>query len=137
MGNAAGEDLNLYHIYSRLFDRAGEALRYPEYLLRQIKTCNNVYEFHFPVRVGRKLEIFTGWRAEHSPHSKPLKGGIRFAEHVDADEVKALASLMTFKCALMNIPFAGSKGAVRVNPYRTPVEVLERITRRYATELYW
>jgi glutamate dehydrogenase (NAD(P)+) len=134
---AATEDLNLYHIVSRQFDKAAATLRYPEYLLRQIKTCNNVYEFHFPVRVGKQLRMFTGWRAEHSHHRKPLKGGIRYSEHADADEVKALASLMTFKCALVNVPFGGSKGAVRVNPYVTPVEVLQRITRRYTAELMW
>jgi glutamate dehydrogenase (NAD(P)+) len=131
------EDLNLHHIVDRQFDKAAAALRYPDSLLRQIKACNNVYEFKFPVRVGKRMEIFSGWRAEHSHHRKPLKGGIRYSEHVDADEVMALAALMTYKCALVNVPFGGSKGAVRVNPYQTPVEVLEKITRRYTAELVW
>ncbi len=131
------EDLNMYHAYERQFDRAAEVLRLPADLLTQIKICNNVYEFQFPVRMGRKLAVFSGWRAEHSHHRKPLKGGIRFAEHVDKDEVMALASLMTFKCAIVNVPFGGSKGAVRINPYVTPVDVLERVTRRYAAELIW
>jgi len=131
------EDLNLYRIVSRQFDKAAAVLRIPAYLLRQIKVCNNVYEFNFPVRVGKQLRMFTGWRAEHSHHKKPLKGGIRYAEHADADEVKALASLMTYKCALVNVPFGGSKGAVKVNPYVTPVDVLQRITRRYTAELCW
>ncbi|MDH3590889.1 MAG: Glu/Leu/Phe/Val dehydrogenase, partial [Planctomycetota bacterium] len=133
----AAEDLNLYRIVSRQFDRAAATLRYPEHLMQQIKLCNNVYEFQFPVKVGKRFEILTGWRAEHSHHRKPLKGGIRFAEHVDADEVKALASLMTFKCALVNVPFGGSKGAVRINPYTTAPEVLQRIARRYTAELCW
>ena len=137
MSGSSNEDLNLYHIVSRQFDRAAEQLRYPEHVLNQIKVCNNIYEFQFPVRVGKRFEIFTGWRAEHSHHRKPLKGGIRFSEHVDADEVKALSSLMTFKCALVNVPFGGSKGAIKVNPYTTPPEVLQRVTRRYTAELCW
>ncbi|MHC4579215.1 MAG: Glu/Leu/Phe/Val family dehydrogenase, partial [Planctomycetota bacterium] len=133
----AREDLNLYRIVERQFDKAAATLRHPDHLLQQIKTCDNIYEFHFPVRVGKRLQVLTGWRAEHSHHRKPLKGGIRYNAHVDADEVKALASLMTFKCALVNVPFGGSKGAVRVNPYAAPTEVLERITRRYTAELCW
>ena len=133
----SAEDLNMYHAYERQFDRAAAVLKFPEHLLEQIKTCNNVYEFNFPIRMGKKLAMFSGWRAEHSHHRKPLKGGIRYAEHVDKDEVMALASLMTFKCAIVNVPFGGSKGAVRINPYITPVDVLERVTRRYAAELIW
>ncbi len=135
--NGPKEDLNLYRIYSAQFDRAAAVLTYPDYLLDQIKVCNNIYEFQFPVRSGKKLLSFTGWRAEHSHHRKPLKGGIRFSQHVDADEVKALASLMTFKCALVNVPFGGSKGAVRINPYITPSHLMERVTRRYAAELIY
>ena len=135
--NKGEEDLNLYHGFQRQFDRAAAALSFPDYLLSQIRDCNNVYQFRFPVRIGKRLEVFTGWRAEHSHHRKPLKGGIRYSEHVDSDEVQALASFMTFKCAIVNVPFGGSKGAVKVNPYTTPPEVLERITRRYAAELIW
>ena len=131
------EDLNMYHIYDRQFDRAAQVLKFSGSLLEQIKTCNNIYEFTFPVRVGKKLRMFTGWRAEHSHHRKPVKGGIRFAEDVDADEVRALAALMTFKCALVNVPFGGSKGAVKINPHEVPLDVLERATRRYAAELCW
>jgi glutamate dehydrogenase (NAD(P)+) len=129
------EDLNLQNIVSRQFDKAAALMDYAPGLLAQIKACNNLYSFRFPVRVGDKLEMFQGWRAEHSHHRLPLKGGIRYAKNVDEHEVMALAALMTYKCALVNVPFGGSKGAVRVDPYRTPVEVLERITRRYAFEL--
>ncbi|MFQ5843934.1 MAG: Glu/Leu/Phe/Val dehydrogenase, partial [Planctomycetota bacterium] len=131
------EDLNLAHIVSQQFWKAASLTRHPRDLLSQIECCNNIYQFDFPVRVGRRIRIVSGWRAEHSHHRKPLKGGIRYAEHVDADEVKALAALMTFKCALVDVPFGGSKGAVRVDPRSTPPEVLERITRRYTAELHW
>ncbi|MGQ0553538.1 MAG: Glu/Leu/Phe/Val family dehydrogenase [Planctomycetota bacterium] len=129
------EDLNFNNIVSNLFDRAAKHLKLDSGLLAQIKACNNLYSFHFPVKVDGKLQMFQGWRAEHSHHRKPLKGGIRYSLHVDEQEVMALAALMTYKCALVNVPFGGSKGAVKVDPYHTPVEVLERITRRYAFEL--
>ncbi|RKY17501.1 MAG: Glu/Leu/Phe/Val dehydrogenase [Planctomycetota bacterium] len=129
------EDLDMYAIFGRQFDRAASFLDIDEGLLAQIKACNNVYAFSFPVQVEGKVQMFKGWRAEHSHHRKPLKGGIRFADHVDENEVMALASLMTFKCALVNVPFGGSKGAVRINPYRVSDDVLEKVTRRYAFEL--
>lgn len=132
---AATEDLNMLSIFGRQFDKAAAHLNLDEGLLAQIKACNNLYSFSFPVKVDGKVQMFQGWRAEHSHHRKPLKGGIRFAAHVDEHEVMALASLMTFKCALVNVPFGGSKGAVRIDPYRTPEDVLERVTRRYAFEL--
>ena len=122
-------------VYSQ-FDKAADAIRLASDIRQQIRVCNNVIEFKFPVKVGNRLEIYTGWRAEHSHHRKPTKGGIRYAEHVDADEVRALAALMSYKCALVNVPFGGSKGAVRVNPYTTKPEVLERITRRFTAELF-
>jgi glutamate dehydrogenase (NAD(P)+) len=132
---AAAEDTNLLHVVSQQFDRAAEGLKVHPGVLGHIKVCNNIYSFNFPVRVGDEIRIFRGYRAEHSHHRKPLKGGIRFATHVDADEVAALASLMTYKCALVNVPFGGSKGAVAIDPRTTPVDVLERVTRRYTFEL--
>ncbi len=135
--STVSEDLNLKHIVFRQFERAAQALRIPKFLQERIRQGNNIIEVRFPVRVGNSIKIFTGWRAEHSHHRKPTKGGIRFAPHVDADEVEALAALMTFKCALVNVPFGGSKGAVRIDPRRTPVEVLERVTRRFTAELTW
>jgi len=131
------EDLNFHRIVDQQFDRAAGCLKAPRAILDQIKACNNIIEITFPVKVDGTIRHYTGWRAEHSHHRKPTKGGIRYAEHVDADEVKALATLMTYKCALVNVPFGGSKGAVKVNPYTTPPEVLERITRRFTAELAW
>ncbi len=133
--NASREDLNLNNIVGRQFEKAAAHLDIDEGLLAQIRACNNLYSFKFPVRVNGGVQMFEGWRAEHSHHRKPLKGGIRFAMHVDEQEVMALAALMTYKCALVNVPFGGSKGAVKVDPHRTAPDVLERITRRYTFEL--
>jgi glutamate dehydrogenase (NAD(P)+) len=129
------EDLNLNHIVSRQFDRAAATLEFPPGLLTQIKVCNNIIQFQFPVRVGREIQVFTGWRAEHSHHRKPLKGGIRYSEMVDADEIMALAALMSYKCAIVDLPYGGSKGGVAINPRKHPAEVIERVTRRFTTEL--
>ena len=133
---ATGEDLNFNHIVSKQFDKAAALMKGDPGLIEQIKACNNCYSFRFPVRMdGGKVQMFTGYRAEHSHHRKPLKGGIRYALHVNEDEVMALAALMTYKCALVNVPFGGSKGAVACDPHRLPADVMERITRRYTFEL--
>ena len=129
------EDLNLYNIVSHQFDKAAKYLDYPDGLLRQIKACNSVYRMEFPVRFGDKYEIFYAYRVEHSQHKKPVKGGIRYSEFVTQDEVMALAALMTYKCAIVNVPFGGAKGGVRLNPRKYTPEQLERITRRYTAEL--
>ena len=87
---AAREDLNFNRIVSKQFDRAAQYLKIHPALLSQIKACNNVYYFQFPVRFGGdQYEIFEGWRAEHSQHQKPCKGGIRYSELVSADEIMA------------------------------------------------
>jgi glutamate dehydrogenase (NAD(P)+) len=129
------EDLNLNNIVSAQFDKAANLLDLPEGLLQQIKACNAVYRMEFPVRFGSKYEIFHGWRAEHSHHKKPVKGGIRYSEFVNQDEVMALAALMTYKCAIVNVPFGGAKGGIKLNPKKYTVDQLERITRRYTAEL--
>ena len=129
------EDLNLNSIVSRQFDKAAATLDYPAALLAQIKACNNIVQFTFPVRLGREMMVVTGWRAEHSHHHKPLKGGIRYSEHVTADEVMALAALMTYKCAIVDLPYGGSKGGVAINPRVHEPEVLEAVTRRFTAEL--
>ena len=127
---------SLLKTVNRNFDAAAAYGNYPPGLLEQIKTCNSVYHFHFPVRKeGGGYEVIEAWRAEHSHHKLPVKGGIRYSPEVDADEVQALAALMTYKCAVVDVPFGGAKGAIRVDPRKTSVEQLERITRRYAVEL--
>ena len=132
---AAGEDLNLWNTVCRQFDKAAATLGVPEGLLKQIRACNAVYYVQFPVRIGDRYEIFQGWRAEHSQHRKPTKGGIRFSEAVSQEEVMALAALMTYKCAIVDVPFGGSKGGVCFNPRNYSRRQVERITRRYTMEL--
>ena len=121
---------------SRTFDRAATFSDYPQGLLDQIKCCNAVYRFNFPVRQNDgTLQVVRAWRAEHSHHRLPLKGGIRYSAQVDEDEVMALAALMTFKCALVDVPFGGAKGAVQIDTAAYSDDQIERITRRYTHEL--
>jgi glutamate dehydrogenase (NAD(P)+) len=117
------------------FDRAARVVRLHPGLLRQIKVCNNVYSVQFPIKRGKDYIIIEGYRAEHSHHLKPAKGGIRYSEEVSRDEVMALAALMTYKCAIVDVPFGGSKGGVKINPRKFTAQELERITRRFAAEL--
>ncbi|MGH9749714.1 MAG: Glu/Leu/Phe/Val family dehydrogenase [Candidatus Polarisedimenticolia bacterium] len=134
-GKAVKEDLNLWNIVCHQFDKAAATLDVPEGLLRQIKACNAVYYVQFPVKFGDRYEVFHAWRAEHSQHRKPTKGGIRFSEAVSQDEIMALAALMTYKCAIVDVPFGGSKGGISFNPKSYTREQVEKITRRYTSEL--
>ncbi|GJM44922.1 MAG: glutamate dehydrogenase [Gemmatimonadota bacterium] len=117
------------------FDRAAVSTKIHPGLLQQIKVCNNVYSVQFPIKHGKDYVIIEGFRAEHSHHLKPVKGGIRYSEAVTRDEVMALAALMTYKCAIVDVPFGGSKGGVKINPRKFRTSELEKITRRYAAEL--
>ena len=133
--HAGGEELNLWKIVGRQFDKAAATLDLPEGLLAQIKACNAVYYVQFPVRFGDRYEMFSGWRAEHSQHRKPTKGGIRYSEAVSQDEIMALAALMTYKCAIVDVPFGGSKGGISFNPRNYTRDQVQQITRRYTAEL--
>lgn len=122
---------------SKYFDKAAAYLDHPPGLLAQIKACNSVYRMRFPLkRDDGTIEVINGWRAQHSVHRLPTKGGIRFSPQVDEDEVSALAALMTYKCALVDVPFGGAKGAVRIDTSKYSDGELERITRRYTYELF-
>ncbi len=129
------EHPSFFNTVSRYFDRAAALTDHPKGLLEQIKACNSVYSFQFPVRTSRGLEVISGWRVQHSHHKLPVKGGIRFSEDANEDEVKALAALMTYKCAVVDVPFGGAKGGVRINPANYSTVELEQITRRYTAEL--
>jgi glutamate dehydrogenase (NAD(P)+) len=120
----------------RYFDKAGALMDHPSGLLEQIRICNSVYHMRFPLRRDDgTIEVIHAWRAEHSNHRLPVKGGIRYAPNADEDEVVALASLMTFKCALVDVPFGGAKGGVRIDRVNYSTSEIERITRRYTFEL--
>ena len=109
------------------FERAATYLEFPRGLLEQIRVCNSVYYFRFPVRRDDGgYEVIQAWRAEHSHHKLPVKGGIRYSPDVNEDEVMGLAALMTYKCAVVDVPFGGAKGGVRVDPRTLDVEQLER-----------
>ncbi|MCS7177579.1 MAG: Glu/Leu/Phe/Val dehydrogenase [Candidatus Kapabacteria bacterium] len=129
------ETTPFFESVNRNFAKAAALLDYPRGLLEQIRVCNKVYYVQFPVRIRGEIQVIQGWRAEHSHHRLPCKGGIRYAETVDQDEIMALAALMTYKCAIVNVPFGGAKGGIRINPRNYTEEELERITRRYTVEL--
>jgi glutamate dehydrogenase (NAD(P)+) len=116
-------------------DQAAQFTNHDKGLINQIKACNSVYRFQFPIRRGNSFEIIHAWRVEHSHHMSPTKGGIRYSEMVNEDEVMALAALMTYKCAIVNVPFGGAKGGIKINPKDYTLAELENITRRYTVEL--
>ena len=118
-----------------MVDHAIDIMGLDEGIGNALKVCQSVVQVSFPVEIDGKAEIFTGWRATHSDHRLPSKGGIRFAPIVDQDEVEALAALMTYKCAIVDVPFGGSKGGLVIDPRKYERHQLEAITRRFAREL--
>jgi glutamate dehydrogenase (NAD(P)+) len=118
-----------------MFNRAVAVMDLPPGLEEKIRVCNSTYTVRFGVRLRGRIHTFTGYRSVHSEHMEPVKGGIRFATSVNQDEVEALAALMTYKCALVETPFGGSKGGLCLDPREYDEHELELITRRFAYEL--
>lgn len=140
--NEEVETVHFLDCFKRYFDDAVELLPdVPGHLAQLVRKPDSILKVNFPIRLNSKSDgsydtrIVEGYRVQHSHHRLPCKGGIRFNEHVSQDEVVALAALMTLKCAVVDVPFGGAKGGVRIDPKSLSVEELERVTRRFAVEL--
>ena len=129
------ENYSFFDSVTRSFDKAAKFTSWDLGVLEQIKACNSVYRMKFPVRIGDNVEVIEAYRVQHSHHKTPCKGGIRFSMGVNQDEVMALAALMTYKCAIVNVPFGGGKGGIKIDPKKYTAFELEKITRRYTSEL--
>ncbi len=127
---------SLWEQITRAFDRAARHTSHPPGVLEKIKNCDYVCRMAFPIRRDDgSVDVIHAWRAEHSHHKLPTKGGIRYSPVVDEDDVMALAALMSYKCAVVDVPFGGAKGGVAISPTQYSPGELERITRRYTAEL--
>lgn len=132
----SNQTYSFFQSVEKSFDKAARFTKWDKGLLEQIKACNSIYSMRFPVRMDDgRIEVIEGYRVQHSQHKTPCKGGIRFSDEVNQDEVMALASLMTYKCAIVNVPFGGGKGGIKISPRKYSAYELEKITRRYTAEL--
>jgi glutamate dehydrogenase (NAD(P)+) len=130
------KEYSFFQSVERSFDKASKFTSWEQGLLEQIKACNSIYSMRFPVKMDDgHIEVIEAYRVQHSQHKSPCKGGIRFSMAVNQDEVMALAALMTYKCAIVNVPFGGAKGGIKISPRSLSTYELEKITRRYTSEL--
>jgi len=130
------KEYSFFQSVERSFDKASKFTHWEQGLLEQIKACNSIYSMRFPVKMDDgHIEVIEAYRVQHSQHKSPCKGGIRFSMAVNQDEVMALAALMTYKCAIVNVPFGGAKGGIKISPRSLSAYELEKITRRYTSEL--
>jgi glutamate dehydrogenase (NAD(P)+) len=133
---SSNQAYSFFQSVERSFDKAAKFTKFDQGILEQIKACNSVLQMRFPLkRDDGTIEVIEAYRVQHSHHKTPCKGGIRFSDEVNQDEVMALASLMTYKCAIVNVPFGGGKGGIKINPRNYSEYELEKITRRYTAEL--
>jgi glutamate dehydrogenase (NAD(P)+) len=133
---SSNQQYSFFQSVEKSFDKASKFTKWEQGLLDQIKACNSVYSMRFPVKMDDgKIDVIEAYRVQHSHHKTPCKGGIRFSDEVNQDEVMALAALMTYKCAIVNVPFGGGKGGIKINPKKHSAYELEKITRRYTAEL--
>lgn len=127
---------NFFAAVEKSFEKAAQFTKWDKGLLEQIRACNSVLRLRFPVKKeDGTIEVIEAYRVQHSHHRTPCKGGIRFSTGVNQDEVMALAALMTYKCAIVDVPFGGGKGGIKIDPKQYTTYELEKITRRYTTEL--
>ena len=135
MGNRKQESMSFREGVDRMVDRATLAIGLDPDLARMIRACNAVLQVKFPVRLEDRVEVFTGWWATHSAHRLPAKGGLRYSPFVNQNEIEALASLMTCKCAVADVPFGGAKGGLVINSSAYTEAELRQITHAFAMEL--
>ena len=116
-------------------DEAIDKLNISDDIAKIVKACRSVIQIKFPVKIKGKIEIFYGWRAIHSTHRLPTKGGLRYSPDINQDEIEALSALMSYKSAIVDVPFGGAKGGLKIDPRKYSDNELEIITKKFTREL--